>query len=161
MHLRRALRLETLADVIAEAERVRESERAGRLVRKGNWTAGQAVGHLATWIDYGFEGYPMTATPEAQARTRARKPAALREGLLAGVRLPGIAEGTTGTEVLEAGEAIRRYRGACARLERGMPTHPHPYFGAMTREEWLMLHLRHAELHLSYFHPEESRSEEA
>jgi hypothetical protein len=154
MHLRRVIRFETLAEAIAEAERIAAADRAGRLTRKGNWTAGQALGHLATWIDFGFVGYPITATPEAVAKTQARKPMALRDGLFAGIHLPGIPGGTVGTDVLPVDEGLRRFRSACERLERETPTHPHPYFGELTREEWLQLHLRHSELHLSYLHTE-------
>ncbi len=152
MHLRRALRFESLAQAIAEAERIVAAERIGRLARKGNWTAGQALGHLASWIDFGFDGYPITATPEGAAKARARKPVALREGLFAGVRLPGVPEGTAGIELLSIDEGVRRFRGACTRLEAGTPTHGHPYFGPLTRDEWFQLHLRHSELHMSYLH---------
>jgi hypothetical protein len=154
MHLRRVLRFETLSEAIAEGERIAAAERIGRLTRKGNWRAGQALGHLATWIDFGFDGYPMTAAPEAAAKARARMPVALREGLFAGIHLPGVPGGTAGTDVLPADEGMRRFRGACKRLERETPTHGHPYFGLLTRDEWFLLHLRHSELHLSYLHPE-------
>lgn len=154
MHLRRRLRFETLHEAIAEAERIAAAEREGRLTCKGSWTPGQALGHLATWINFGFDGYPITATPEAAAKSQARKPTALREGLFAGVRLPGIPSGTAGVEPLPTDEGLRRFRGACERLENGTPTHSHPYFGAMTRDEWFLLHLRHSELHLSYLHPD-------
>ncbi|MFN5799079.1 MAG: DUF1569 domain-containing protein [Planctomyces sp.] len=30
---------------------------------------------------------------------------------------------------------------------------PHPGFGRMTHQEWLLLHLRHSEMHLSFAIP--------
>jgi hypothetical protein len=46
---RRSLRFESIDHVLAEVDRLAESRRAGRLKRLGNWTLGQALGHLATW----------------------------------------------------------------------------------------------------------------
>ena len=154
MHLRRVLHFEVLRDAVSEAERIVAAERAGRLTRKGTWTAGQCFGHLASWINFGFDGYRITATPEAAAKSQARKSIALREGLFAGIRLPGLPDGTLGVEHLPTDEGLKRFRAACERLTTSTPTHPHPYFGALTRDEWLLLHLRHSELHMSYLHPE-------
>jgi len=150
---RRILRFESPAAVLAEVDRIAGAERAGQLKRTGNWTAGQAIGHLAAWIDFGFDGYPVVAPPDLAERARARKPTALREGLRVGFRIPGVEGGTAATEVLEPGDAVGRYRRAFARLQAGTPGFPHPFFGPLTNEEWMMLHLRHAELHLSFLHP--------
>ncbi len=153
-HLRRVLRLESMEEALAEAERVVGADRAGRLRRMGNWTTGQALGHLAAWMNYGFDGYPVPTPPaELVARAQARKPTAIREGLRAGVYIPGVEGGTAGTDAMEADEGLRRYRAGWARLSAGTPTHAHPFFGSLTRDEWLLLHLRHTELHLSYLHP--------
>lgn len=151
---RRAIRLECGAEVLAEAERIACADRAGRLRRTGNWTAGQCFGHLAGWIGFCFDGYPVVAPPELAARALVRKPTALREGLMAGVRIPGVEGGTAAIEVLPLDEGLARLRAGWARLEGGMARFPHPFFGALTYEEWMMLHLRHAELHMSYLHPD-------
>jgi hypothetical protein len=151
---RRKLRFESPADVLADVARIASAERAGRLRRTGNWAAGQAVGHLAAWINFGFDGYPVSAPPELAERARARKPTALREGLLVGFRMPGIEGGTAATELMELSEAVPRYERAFARLVAGTPSHPHPFFGPLTNDEWMMLHLRHAELHLGFQHPQ-------
>ncbi len=154
-HLRRALRLESMDDAVREAERVSVAERAGTLACKGNWSAGQAMGHLAAWMHFGFDGYPVLRPPEELvARAMARKDVAFRDGLRAGVYIPGVEGGTAGIEALSVEEGLGRYRAGWARLAAGTPTHPHPFFGALTRDEWFLLHLRHTELHLSYLHPE-------
>ena len=51
---------------------------------------------------------------------------------------------------------------ALARLVKGIdrpdtenPEAAHPVFGKLAREEWLQLHLRHAELHMSFVVPTE------
>jgi hypothetical protein len=49
---------------------------------------------------------------------------------------------------------LNELRAAIDRLNREPKRAPSPVFGKMTREEWDQLHLRHAELHLSFFVPE-------
>lgn len=151
---RRTLRFESPSEVLAEVARIASAERAGTLRRTGNWTAGQAIGHLAAWINFSFDGYPVTAPPDLAEKARARKPTALSEGLRVGVHIPGVKGGTAGIDPLELDDAVARYQKAFARLLAGTPKFPHPFFGPMTNEEWLMLHLRHAELHLGFLHPQ-------
>jgi hypothetical protein len=50
-------------------------------------------------------------------------------------------------------QALGEMRAAFERLAKQTPTTPNPIFGAMTHDEWVKLNLRHAELHLSFFHP--------
>src|SRR6516165_10280039 len=56
---RRILRFETIDQALAEADRLAEAERAGRLQRLGNWTLGQAFGHVAVWGEYAYTGAPL------------------------------------------------------------------------------------------------------
>src|SRR5947207_1029713 len=56
---RRKLRFTTLDDLMADAMRIAEAERGGTLRRLGNWTPGRAFGHIAGWMSYAFDGYPM------------------------------------------------------------------------------------------------------
>ena len=56
---RRRLRFRSVAELRAEIERILAAEQAGTLRRSGNWTTGQVFGHLAAWINYGYEGYRM------------------------------------------------------------------------------------------------------
>ncbi len=57
-----------------------------------------------------------------------------------------------GTEPLSTEEGAARYKRAWERLRKAPPGVPNPVFGALTHEEWMMLHRRHAELHLGYLH---------
>ena len=56
---RRRLRFNNVDELRAEIDRILTAERAGTLRRSGNWTTGRVFGHLATWINYGYEGFPM------------------------------------------------------------------------------------------------------
>jgi hypothetical protein len=61
---RRALRFETVDDVLRDAELLAEAARRGTLRATGNWTLGQALAHLATWINMPFDGYPEMRRPK-------------------------------------------------------------------------------------------------
>lgn len=62
--------------------------------------------------------------------------------------------GTYGVEPMQSTQALADLQAAFARLAAQVPMRPNPIFGKMSHEEWIKLHLRHAELHQSFFHPE-------
>lgn len=150
----RELRFETVEEAIRDAERLVGAERAGRLRRLGNWTLGQALGHVAAWASYPYEGYPITPPWIVRVLGPLMKKRLLRGPLPRGYRLPGVAGGTYATEALDAGIAVDRYRAALRRLAATPPTRPNPVLGPLTPDEWLRLNLGHAALHQSYFIPE-------
>jgi hypothetical protein len=151
---RRKLALTSLEDLRAEVKRLAAAERAGRMRRTGNWTTGQVLGHLAFWLDTVFDGIP---GPKPPFFIRLLGPIVLKrmllKGLPAGFRMPKVRAGTYGVEPLGVDEGERRMLAAIDRLERGAPPDRHAILGRLTREEWIRLHLRHAELHCSFLHP--------
>lgn len=149
---RRPVRFATIAEALADAERCAAADEAGTLRRSGNWTPGQIFGHLAWWIDGAFDGYPASPPWFVRLLGPLLKNSALRR-VQFGVRLPGVPGGTYGTEPMPTREGLERLRRAFERLERGAPERPNPVFGKMTHEEWKQLHLRHAEGHLAFLHP--------
>jgi hypothetical protein len=152
----RTLRFLSIDDLLAEIDRIVESERADTLRRTGNWTAGQIFGHLAAWINFGYEGFPKGAHPPFFIRwiLKRKKQQYLRESMRRGVRIPRAIEGTFGTEVHSTEEGAKRLRGALARLKNREPVKFHsPAFGEMPHDERVAFQLRHAELHLGYLHP--------
>lgn len=155
---RRTLRFATLDDALNEAERLAAAEREGRLERVGQWTLGQTLGHLAAWIDYGFEGFPAAARPALPLRLllRLMRNRVLSSPMPSGIRLGNVPGGTVGIDPLDTDEGLRRYRAAVARLKASGPTHPSPVFGALTQEQAIQLNLRHAELHLSFQVPRDA-----
>lgn len=151
---RRALHFETIDDVLADVDRIVAAERAGTLRRTGNWTTGQTFGHLAAWINYAYEGYPMRVPWFIRWIIRRRLKAMLQAGMDAGLRIPNTEAGTYGVDVLSTDEGANRLRTALERLKRGEPAKfDSPAFGPATLEERVRLNLRHAELHLSFMHP--------
>jgi hypothetical protein len=152
---RRVLRFETLDDVLRDAEMLAGAARGGTLRATGNWTLGQALAHLATWVNMPFDGYPEMRGSAWWMRLL--RPVItwwlVNKGFPAGVRIAGVEDGTFGIEPCEVDEGLERLRAAFGRLAGEEPMRTSPVFGPMTREEWVKFHLRHAELHLSFFHP--------
>jgi hypothetical protein len=149
---RRQLRFDTIDAALAEAERLVAAERDGRLRSCGNWTLGQALGHLATWANFALDGYPDAIRPPLPVRVilRLMRNRVLTKGMMAGVKLRNVPGGTVGLDILPADEALARYRAAMERLRSTPPTIMNPAFGRLTHEQWIQLNLRHAELHLGF-----------
>ena len=150
---RRVLRFHSLDEALTEAERLAAAERAGRLTRLGNWTLGQALGHLATWTEFAYTGVPLKPPFFIRWILRFRKRRLIEGPLPAGVKIPNVKGGTLGTERLPLEEGLSRYRRVLERLRVEAPTAPSPIFGRMTHEESIALTLRHSELHLGFFVP--------
>ena len=146
----------TLEDLLRDVERIESAEREGRLQAHGTWTPGQVLGHVAAWIEYGYDGYPMQPPPwiiRLILRWQVKK--YLRNGMPSGVRIPKVAAGTFGVDVMPLAEGADRLRKAVARLKAGEPARfDSPAFGPMSHEERIQLNLRHAELHLSFLRGE-------
>jgi hypothetical protein len=147
---RRILRFESLEDVRRDVQRLAEADRAGRLERLGNWTLGQTLGHLSTWIGYSYERAPLNPPWVVRFIVKLRKKKMLNDKMPVGVKIPGVDGGTLGTEPISTEEGVSRYTAALDRLTRETPTAPSVIFGHLTHDEWIKLNLRHAELHLGF-----------
>ena len=151
---RRQLRYESIDDLLLDIERLIAAEKSGTLRTTGNWTAGQVLGHIATWIEYGYEGYPMRVPWFIRFFLRKKKAKYLRDGMVPGVRIPGTVDGTFGTALMTTEEGAARLRRAAQRLQDGEPAKfDSPAFGPMPHDERVAFNLRHAELHMSFLHP--------
>jgi hypothetical protein len=151
---RRALRFESIDQVMAEVDRLAGAERAGRLRRLGNWTLGQTLGHLAAWAEYGYTGSPLKVPFFIRWVLRLRKRKFLYGPMRAGVKIPGVEGGTLATDPVSLDEGLGRFRRVLGRLKAEAPTAPSPVFGLLTHEESIAMNLRHAELHLGFLIPE-------
>ncbi len=148
---RRVLRFASLDDLLADVDRLAAADRDGSVRRLGNWTVGQSLGHIAAWMDYGFDGYPMAVPWFIRILGRIIKKRAVLAPMRAGFRLPKTVDGTHATEIISVDEGLRRLAAAAQRLKAQSPTMPNPVFGSLSHQQWIDLNLRHAELHLSFF----------
>lgn len=149
---RRVLRFESIADLLEELDRIEAADRSGRLRATGGWTVGQILSHVAAWIDYAYDGYPVKPPPffiRWILRWMFRR--MLRDGMRPGVRIPGVRGGTTGAALIDTPLGISKLRTSLERLARREPAKfSSPAFGEMSDDDRIQLTLRHAELHLSF-----------
>jgi hypothetical protein len=149
---RRELRFASIDDAMREIDAIVSAEGAGKLVWLGNWSTGQTLGHLATWIDFAFDGYPKSVSPPFFIRwiLKPRKNRYIHDRMPAGVKIPRVRNGTEGTDDCSTDDGLARCRKAFERLRAQSPSIDNPIFGPLTHDEWIQLNLRHAELHLGF-----------
>jgi len=150
---RRKLRFESIDQMLAEVDRLVEAERAGRLKRLGNWTLGQALGHVAGWSEFSYSGTPLKPPLWLKWIVRLRKQSFLYGPMRAGVKIPGVPGGTLAIDDMPLDEALPRLQRVMNRIKSEAPTAPNSILGPLTHEQWIALQLRHAELHLGFFVP--------
>lgn len=149
---RRQLSFRTLEDILAEGERLSQS----RVQSVGDWSLGQILDHLATWMEFSIDGVPARIAWPLRVVLRPFRKQILRRPMPAGFRWPADADPRLVPQgPVSDSEGLEHLRRAIARL-RAEPTRaPSPLLGKLTPEEWEQLHLRHAEHHLSFVLPSE------
>jgi hypothetical protein len=148
----RTLRFRTVAECVAEVNRICAAEKSGTLQTTGNWTPGQIMSHVSAFIEYGYVGFPIAPPPFfVRWILRLRLSKMLRKGMPRGVRIPGIKEGTVGMQAMDASEAAQRLLTSLERLDSSEEVKFNsPAFGPMSNRDRVQLNLRHAELHLGF-----------
>ncbi len=155
---RRTLSFETIDDVIEDVNRIQAADANQTLAVCGQWTAGEILTHLSAWIEYGYEGYPMQPAPWiVRQGMKLFLRSILKNGMKPGGKIPGVEGGTTGQMKVATETACQRYLVALNRLASNEPVkYPSPGFGDLSTEKRVKLNLRHAELHLSFIHFQQS-----
>jgi hypothetical protein len=151
---RRKIHFDTLDQMLDDVHRLADAERQGKLRCTGNWTLGQILNHLATWMNFAYQPVPVTVPWFFRLIGPLIKHRVLNGSLPVGSRIPNVPGGTLGTERLSLDDGLAKIEAAVARLKSQPTTQPSPLFGRLTDQEWQKLTLRHAELHLSFCHPE-------
>lgn len=147
---RREVHFRTIDDILADAERLT----AGPMRQLGNWSVGQATSHLARTQKMSLDGDPARAPLPIRMLIKFVKRRILTKGMKPGFKLskPAAEKYISGPQISDE-EGLNELRASIARLKTEPQRHPHPAFGPLSRDEWEQLHLRHAELHLSFFVP--------
>lgn len=148
--VRRALRFQTLDDVAADAESLVASPGTKML---GNWSLSHLLMHLTTAINGSLDGISARAPWYVRLAAPLIKRRILSKGMQPGFKLPKKLEPEFFPTAESPQEALAALRAAIARTRCERMTARHPIFGQLTHDEWTQLHLRHAELHLSFAVP--------
>lgn len=148
---RRELHFNKLDEILVEANGL-----AAIQVRQlGNWSLGQTTGHLARAMQMSLDGFTDRPAPlPLRLILKLLKKRLLTKGFRPGFKLRGpAAEKSILDRSFSTEQGLNELQTNIDRLKREPQRHPHPAFGKLTREEWDQVHLRHAELHLSFFVP--------
>ncbi len=146
---RRKLCFSSLDELSAEVDRLAASP----VHCLGNWSLGQNCRHLAMVMNQSIDGFKFKAPWFLGLLAPLFKNRFLNKGFPAGGQFPDSAKKYLAPDPIDDAAGVSELRAAIARQQRESKRAPSPFFGQMSVEEWTKLHLRHAELHLSFVVP--------
>jgi Protein of unknown function (DUF1569) len=152
---RRLVQLQNVQDLAVEIDTIVEAAEAGKLQPLGNWSAAQIIWHIARLIELSYDGFPFRYRRGPVWAMRLLRRISLR-WLIALAFRPGFVNPDYAASLepdpsLSLDDAALYFRRQLARLqgpERMIQACS--VEGAYSHEEWIYIHLRHAELHLSF-----------
>src|SRR5580765_5808982 len=144
---RRQLRYDSLDEILADAERLAESN--FRTV--GQWTFPEILDHLAKTFCASIDGFGLQAPWFARVLIAPfAKNSFLTKTMKAGFKLPPSAKALFPDPDLDLPAALDRLKREIARYQQQPQRAPHPFLGLLAPQEYDSLHKRHSELHLSF-----------
>src|SRR5262245_21201248 len=152
---RRRVRLPTLDDLALEVERVAAAARAGSLRPLGNWSPAQVLWHIGRLMELSFEGFSFRYRRAPVWITRLFRLLAWR-WLIALAFRPGFENPPQAAALepdpsLSLDDALAYLNQQVARIRNGeRMTQECSVDGPYTHGQWVDIHLRHAEMHLSF-----------
>ncbi len=159
---RRAVRLHTIDDLAAEVDRITEAAAAGQVRPLGNWSPAQVLWHLGKTIEFSFDGFPFRYRRGIRWLTLLLRLVAwrwlIRMALRPGFSNPPEADALEPDPTLALDAAAAYLHQQIARIRSGgRMTQACSVEGPYSHEQWIYIHLRHAELHLSFLAVPENR----
>jgi hypothetical protein len=155
---KRKLKFSSLDDMMAE---VRSLKQNGYL-SNGNWTLGQCCGHIAAWMSYPLDGFPV---PPLAVRMMFW---VMKKTVVPGMKRKILAEGFKGG-TMTAPESVPKQdetsdQMGIEQLQKAVDRvnahegslHPSPLFGEMDKAMHIKVSLLHAEHHLGYLEPKQA-----
>lgn len=149
---RRALRFTCLDCLRQELDRIDAAHRAGRLEHTGNWNAGEILDHCSVTFEAGLDGGLPPVPWFGRLLGRLFKSAVLKPGgMKPGWKFPKDAKELAPRPGVTFDAGMARLRRCLDRLAAGEKmTHPSPFLGRLTHDEWVRLNLNHTEMHLGF-----------
>lgn len=147
---RRSLQFTTLDEVREDIETIA----AGAYVTVGKWSFAQILDHLGSAMNSSIDGFSFRASWFVRWFVGPFiKNSVLTKQMKPGFNLPKKFSSYLPHADCSMEEALPIVLKAIKRFDQEIPVADHPFFGKMASEEWMNLHLRHAEMHLSFVVP--------
>ena len=125
--------------------------RGGGIRSLGNWSAGQNFEHLAKSMNASIDGIDFRLPAWMRMIAKVFKGWFLSHPFRPGFQLPKQMEPGFGPrDDVSTEVGYRELLESLDRIERETKRAPSPAFGEMPESDWIKLHCRHAELHLSF-----------
>jgi hypothetical protein len=145
---RRPVHYTSYADLLADAEHLAETN----VKTLGNWSLGQILKHVAQATDSSIDGSGFVLpAPARWIFTLLMKRRFLTQPIPAGFKAPKRFQ----PEDTSVEEGLDLLRNAISRQASEPQRAMHPAFGMISREEWTLFNLRHAEMHMSFAVPDD------
>jgi hypothetical protein len=143
---RRQVRYESYADLLADAEQLART----KVKTLGNWSYGQILKHVAQSTDSSIDGSGFALpAPVRWLFSLLMKRKFLTQPIPAGFKAPKNFQ----PQEASVDEALCLLRTAIARQASENQRAMHPAFGKISKDEWTLFNLRHAEMHMSFVVP--------
>ena len=146
---RRIISFSSFDEIVADAEMLIASPTTRML---GQWPLGTLLAHIGRMMTLSIDGVDYEAPRRLRAIGRASRRHVLK-GMTPGLQLPDELQATAYPETTGLADGLAQLQSAIERIKTETMTAKHPILGSLTHEEWVQLHLRHAELHLSFVLP--------
>ena len=144
---RRELHFTSLDEIVADAQQLVAAPETEML---GNWPLEKLLGHLAIAINGSIDGITARTPWFLRLLGRLGKRRILSKPMRAGLKLPRRVERDFYPDTASPQATLAELQAAVVRTKSEPMTASHPMLGKLTHDEWTQLHLRHAELHLSF-----------
>jgi hypothetical protein len=145
---RRELKLTGLDELMAEVARLH----SGGYEKAGNWDLAQVCDHLAYFVRGSLEGFgdKVPWFVRMFVGRRLLKKLLRGEPIRAGYPIPDKMVPKAGGD---EGEAATQLQALLERLKTQTEVYPSPFFGTLSKAQWLKLHTLHCNHHLSFLVP--------
>jgi hypothetical protein len=155
MNRRRDIQLSTIDDLEAEVDRLVEAARAGRVESLGKWSAAQALWHVGRMIEFSFDGFPFRYLRGYKWLTLILRAIAwrwlIRMALRPGFNNPPYAVALEPDPAVSLDVAAALIRQQISRIRAGEQMNQAcSVEGPYSHDQWIYIHLRHAELHFGF-----------
>ncbi|MEE9403639.1 MAG: DUF1569 domain-containing protein [Algisphaera sp.] len=145
---RRTLHFNTLADILADAQTITAAPHH----TTGNWTAPQIIDHVTRVMGFSNHGTDLRLPlPMRLFGSILKRTGGYRKPISPGVKLPqSIVKHFVAPSNITLDDAISQLRTEIETATTTDMSHPSPFFGSLTHDQWIPFHCRHAELHFSF-----------